>query len=156
MRVPPILRPTRATAVLPAAAVLAGLLATTSGAAAKLVTPDGYTTAAAAGSDPAEDFTACMRGNGVPDFPSVTISPDGRVNLDLRGTGINVFSPEYRSAARTCAGMLPTGATLPGEPDPPRPPQPPTRPTVSGSEYPGSCLPAPPSPQPPQPPEPPR
>ncbi|MGH3122005.1 MAG: hypothetical protein ACRDND_13400 [Streptosporangiaceae bacterium] len=50
-------------------------------------------------------YSQCMRGHGVPDFPSPgqgTASPDG--------APINVNSPQYLAAAGACQHLLPAGA----------------------------------------------
>ncbi|UGQ09131.1 hypothetical protein LO772_19435 [Yinghuangia sp. ASG 101] len=71
-----------------------------------------------------EEFSACMRANGVPDFPGVTIGTDGRVTLIPNDTGVNVFSSHYRAAAETCAHLLPGDRALPAPPTPPSVPTP--------------------------------
>ncbi|MEO3752794.1 hypothetical protein [Streptomyces sp. B6B3] len=67
----------------------------------------------------AEEFTTCMRDNGVADFPGITITEDGQVRLSLSGDGVDVFSDEYRDAAAACQDLLPAGSSLPGEPEVP-------------------------------------
>ncbi|MFI6518037.1 hypothetical protein ACIBF1_20945 [Spirillospora sp. NPDC050679] len=74
--------------------------------------------------DEAEAFTACMRSNDVKDFPGVTITKDGQVQLKS-GARINPFDATYRAAAKTCAHHLPKGSPLPGDPKPPNPSAPP-------------------------------
>jgi hypothetical protein len=69
----------------------------------------------AAASTPAEDFTACMRAHGVPDFPGVTITADGALQLRSGGR-IDPISAAYRDAASACADRLPAGTTLPRPP----------------------------------------
>lgn len=81
--------------------------------------------------DAAAAFTACMRANGLPDFPAVTISPDGHVHLEPSGPGFDPFSTEYRAAVATCAPLLPAGSGLPAAPEPPSPPPAPGPPYIS-------------------------
>ena len=69
----------------------------------------------ATASNPAEDFTACMRAHGVPDFPGVTITADGALQL-REGGRIDPISAAYRDAASACADRLPAGTTLPRPP----------------------------------------
>lgn len=69
----------------------------------------------------AQAFTACMRSHGVPGFPGITIAADGRVNLNPTGGDVNPLSERYRSAAQTCASLLPNGSALPARPRPPSP-----------------------------------
>ncbi|MEV5576832.1 hypothetical protein AB0L06_42995 [Spirillospora sp. NPDC052269] len=72
----------------------------------------------------AERFTACMRSHGVPDFPGITVTGDGRVLLNLGKGTIDPISRAYRSAADACGHLLPAGSSLPGRPQPPKPPEP--------------------------------
>jgi len=65
-------------------------------------------------------FTDCMRANGVPDFPGVTIDQDGNVHLSLSGKSVDPISDTYRKAAQTCGHFLPSGSTLPAEPPTPK------------------------------------
>jgi hypothetical protein len=71
------------------------------------------------GSDQA--FTACVRENGVKDFAGVTITDDGRIQLNVPGSGTNVFSTEYRKAVAACRHLLPSGSTVPADPEPAAP-----------------------------------
>lgn len=82
--------------------------------------------------DEARAFSACMRANGVPDFPDVTISEHGRVSLDPTGSGADVLSAEYSGAERACASLLPEGSTLPERPRRPSPSPPPEPSTEPG------------------------
>jgi hypothetical protein len=66
-------------------------------------------------SDEASAFTECVRSNGVPDFPGVTITDDGRLLLD--GSDVNPFSSDYREAMSECFDLLPDGSGLPPEPN---------------------------------------
>ncbi|NUT39816.1 MAG: hypothetical protein HOV86_07460 [Thermoactinospora sp.] len=73
--------------------------------------------AATAGSGPA--FTACMRAHGLPDFPEVTFSSDGLVNLDIKGERVDVMSDTYGTAVEACDYLLPDGSVVPGRPQAP-------------------------------------
>ncbi|GAA4233361.1 hypothetical protein FHR32_000616 [Streptosporangium album] len=57
-----------------------------------------------------------MRSHGLPDFPEVTVSSDGLINLDIKGDRVDAFSREYGAAVKACESMLPVGAGLPGAP----------------------------------------
>ncbi|MGP4110037.1 hypothetical protein ACTWP5_03855 [Streptomyces sp. 4N509B] len=68
--------------------------------------------------DQAAEFTDCVRDHGVADFPGVTVSADGQIQLadGDSGDGFNVLDRDYREAAQACAGLLPGDAALPGRP----------------------------------------
>ncbi len=51
-------------------------------------------------------FSACMRSHGVPSFPDPSTGGGG---LNLNGTGINPFSPSFKTAQATCHKLLPGG-----------------------------------------------
>jgi hypothetical protein len=70
--------------------------------------------------DQAEAFTLCMRDNGVTDFPGITIKENGQIQLNAGGS-INPLSATYKAAAKACASTLPSGSTLPTDPEPPSP-----------------------------------
>src|SRR5439155_22166306 len=56
-------------------------------------------------------FAACMRRNGVPNFPD----PSSRGELTIgAGSGIDPNSPAFRKAQQTCSKLLPHG----GQPTP--------------------------------------
>jgi hypothetical protein len=57
-------------------------------------------------------FAQCMRGHGVPNFPDPVISGGG---VQLKLTGINPSSPQFKSAQRACQSLAPGGAP-PGPP----------------------------------------
>ncbi|MGI5125746.1 hypothetical protein ACQEVB_02910 [Pseudonocardia sp. CA-107938] len=69
----------------------------------------------AAADTPAEDFTACVRTHGVPEFPGVTVTSDGALQLKSGGR-IDPISATYRDAVAACADRLPAGTTLPRPP----------------------------------------
>lgn len=71
----------------------------------------------------ANAFTTCMRQNGVPDFPGVTVTANGTLQL-VSGTNVNPISKTYQAAARKCGSTLPSGTTLPAEPSAPAAPAP--------------------------------
>ncbi len=52
-------------------------------------------------------YSDCMRSHGVPDFPDP--SPSG--GYELSTSGINLQSPAYLSASRTCASLQPGNDT---------------------------------------------
>jgi hypothetical protein len=84
-----------------------------------------------------------MRANGVPDFPGVTVTANGALQL-VAGGNVNPISKTYQAAARKCASKLPSGSTLPSEPSVPAPSAPaPLNIDLSGKISP----PAPPAPQ---------
>ncbi|MBE1562381.1 hypothetical protein H4W81_005160 [Nonomuraea africana] len=64
---------------------------------------------ATAHADPAKDFSACVRSNGVPDFPDVRIV-NGAIQL---GKGVDPFAEKLRAAVESCDHLLPEGTTLP-------------------------------------------
>ncbi len=51
-------------------------------------------------------FSACMRSHGVPNFPDPSSSGGG---LNIGGTGINPFSPSFKTAQAACHKVLPGG-----------------------------------------------
>jgi hypothetical protein len=57
------------------------------------------------------NFTRCMRGHGVPDFP---VPPaDGQTTpAPHQSTGINATSPRFQAAVRACQHVLPAGAHI--------------------------------------------
>ena len=57
-------------------------------------------------------FAQCMRSHGVPNFPDPVISGGG---VQLKLTGINPSSPQFKSAQRACQSLAPGGAP-PGPP----------------------------------------
>ncbi|MBP2706897.1 hypothetical protein JOL79_24110 [Microbispora sp. RL4-1S] len=61
-------------------------------------------------------FTVCMRAKGLPDFPDVSFSSDGLVNLTIRGERVDVLSPKYGAAVAACQSLLPAGPRRPGAP----------------------------------------
>ena len=67
-------------------------------------------------------FTACMRANGLPDFPEVTFSSEGLVNLTLKSERVDVMSEKYGKAIEACKHLLPDGFTLPVKPEAPKAP----------------------------------
>lgn len=66
----------------------------------------------------ADAFTACMRENGVPNFPGVTVNADGTLQL-VGGTDVDPVSESYQAAAKSCASTLPSSSALPVEPSVP-------------------------------------
>jgi hypothetical protein len=95
--------------------------------AAMLVTAGVLVTACSGGSDPASPsaaaaqpssasqsgiaFAACMRANGVPNFPDSAVSDsNGRVMMDIP-SGLDTNSSRFQSALTTCRKDLPNGGT---------------------------------------------
>jgi len=129
--------PSRLVLVSPAALVAVTLLASACGGkagapnVASLTTGATTTTAAASGGGPSSDgssgaspqaqlhmnvqngpqFAACMRKNGVPNFPDPSSS--GGISIGP-GSGINPDSPKFKAAQQTCRKLLPNG----GQPSP--------------------------------------
>jgi hypothetical protein len=74
---------------------------------------------------PTEDgraFTACMRSHGLPGFPEVTFSPEGLINLEIKGERVDVLSGTYGAALRACESLLPARSWLPALPQAPSAP----------------------------------
>ncbi|WP_336209605.1 hypothetical protein [Nonomuraea sp. LPB2021202275-12-8] len=67
----------------------------------------------------AKEFTACMRSHALPDFPEVTVSGDGLVNLTIKGDRVDVLSKKYGAAVKACESLLPSVGGLPGAPEAP-------------------------------------
>ena len=61
-------------------------------------------------------FSKCMRANGVSDFPDP--SPGGGIQLNV-SSGLNPFSPAFKSARASCRKLLPGGGP-PSTPSPQR------------------------------------
>jgi hypothetical protein len=57
-------------------------------------------------------FAACMRDNGLPDFPDP--GPDGAV---LAGSSVDRGSPQFASALEACQDLLPSGGEDNNAPD---------------------------------------
>jgi hypothetical protein len=76
-------------------------------------------TSSASNDERAEAFTTCMRSHGVSDFPGITISANG--HIQLKGGSVNPISTTYQAAANACASLLPAGTALPTKPQPPAP-----------------------------------
>jgi hypothetical protein len=51
-------------------------------------------------------FAECMRAHGVPNFPDPSTDPDGSPVFTLTHVGINLQSPQVRSAALGCQSQL--------------------------------------------------
>jgi hypothetical protein len=121
-----------------------GAAATGSTSGVKGLASQGTTTMAASTgasttrSQAAELFTACMRANGQPDFPGITISANGSIQLDSGGATVDPFSSAYRKAFDACEHYLPANTHPTPSPDPPAHPLPippaaalPAPPTIS-------------------------
>lgn len=97
------------------------------GLAAVLVTAGVLVAACSSGSDPAPSsgasaqpssanesgiaFAACMRANGVPNFPDSAISDNnGRLEVNMP-SGIDTNSSQFQSAMQTCRKDLPNGGS---------------------------------------------
>jgi hypothetical protein len=60
-------------------------------------------------------FSQCMRAHGLPNFPDP--SAEGGIQL-TPGSGINPFSPAFKSAQTACRKLLPGGGPGGGKPSP--------------------------------------
>ena len=61
-------------------------------------------------------FSACMRKNGVPNFPDPKVSGRGMSLSFGSENGIDPNAPQFKTAQRTCQKLLPNGGkTTPGE-----------------------------------------
>ncbi|WP_248960508.1 hypothetical protein [Sphaerisporangium perillae] len=109
----------------------------TAGATVNVATPAPTGTGVRDRSKQAEEFTACMRANGVPGFPGVTISAGGGMQIDLTGEDLDPVSSRFQQAAKTCAHLLPKGSALPEAPVAPALSAPPIHFTCSGPFCPG-------------------
>jgi hypothetical protein len=76
-------------------------------------------TSSASNNERAEAFTTCMRSHGMSDFPGITISANGQIQLN--GGSVNPLSTTYQAAVKACASLLPAGSALPTAPEPPAP-----------------------------------
>jgi hypothetical protein len=57
-------------------------------------------------------FSACMRANGIPDFPDPVQGPGGGVSLQLKagpGSDMNPNSPQFQTAQNACRHLQPQG-----------------------------------------------
>ncbi len=57
-------------------------------------------------------FSACMRANGIPDFPDPVQGPGGGVSLQLKagpGSDMNPNSPQFQRAQNACRRFQPQG-----------------------------------------------
>ena len=53
-------------------------------------------------------YARCIRSHGIPNFPDPTLSA-GRVDLVLRGSGVDLGSPQFQSAQQACRSLSPAG-----------------------------------------------
>ncbi|MER7176759.1 hypothetical protein [Streptomyces mesophilus] len=72
----------------------------------------------------ATDFSACMRDNGLSEFPEFKVSDagDGHIRLELDGKSkqLEPFSAAYKKAYKACAPIMEkAGVPLPDQPVPP-------------------------------------
>jgi hypothetical protein len=109
--------------------VCAACLADQGAGEAKGPMNQGTTTSASADpsttpSQAAELFTTCMRANGQPDFPGITISPGGSIELDSGGAAVDPLSSAYRTAFDACDHYLPKNTHPTPSPAPPQRPLP--------------------------------
>jgi hypothetical protein len=81
--------------------------------ACKSVEPPGLGTSGQSGKQQEDmlKFVACMRKNGVPNFPDP--QPDGRLLIN-RGAGVDPESAAFKKAEETCRKLLP-GGIAPGQ-----------------------------------------
>lgn len=59
-----------------------------------------------ASSDPALQYSQCMRENGVPNFPD---PEEGKIQI-TPGSGVDPESPEFQEASEACRQFAPSGA----------------------------------------------
>lgn len=78
-------------------------------------TPQSTATDSASLGRDAEAFTTCVREHGVSDFPGVTVSSGGTLQLNS-SSSFNPLSSAYKAAAKACASTLPAGTSLPSDP----------------------------------------
>ncbi|MEV6349913.1 hypothetical protein [Actinoplanes sp. NPDC051851] len=83
------------------------------------------------------------------DFPGITVTEDGQIQLKSADSRVNVFSSEYRKAIAACrhllpSGSLPSGSEVPAGPDPVTPSAP-----ALGFSCDGTCPRRPEAPEPP-------
>ena len=52
------------------------------------------------------EYAKCMRSHGIPSFPDPTLSAGG-VNLVLKGSGVDLRSPQFQSAQQACRSLSP-------------------------------------------------
>jgi hypothetical protein len=103
-----------ALATLGVAAASCGGSPSTNGVAQLTTTSSTTTSSSAQGTSKAAGaraYSACMRKNGVPNFPD----PDSRGGLTINagpGTGLKPTSPQFRHAESVCAKYLPNGGKV--------------------------------------------
>jgi hypothetical protein len=104
--------------------VLAGvvLVAGLSGLPVAEAAPTEAARTEAARTEDGRAFTACMRSHGLPGFPEVTFSPEGLINLEIKGERVDVLSGTYGAALRACESLLPARSWLPALPQAPSAP----------------------------------
>jgi hypothetical protein len=51
-------------------------------------------------------YAKCMRSHAIPNFPDPTLSSGG-VNLILKGTGVDLRSPQFQNAQQACRPFSP-------------------------------------------------
>jgi hypothetical protein len=105
-----------AAAALPGLTLVAAGCGGSSGAkVAQLGTTSGATGAGssgASGSRDPQEFSACMRGHGVPSFPDPDSS--GKIRIS---SAIDDRSPTVRAAYRACRRLAPSGGSVTGQGD---------------------------------------
>jgi hypothetical protein len=61
----------------------------------------------ASGLQQALKYSACMRENGVPNFPDPKSNAEGGIDLDFGGSGLDPSSPQYKAAEKACKDLVP-------------------------------------------------
>jgi hypothetical protein len=77
---------------------------------------EGGEASADASSDPAVEYSECMRENGVPEFPDPV---NGQLQIQVTpGSGLDPNSPEWQAAQEACQDLAPAGAESGAAPNP--------------------------------------
>jgi hypothetical protein len=58
-------------------------------------------------------FAACMRANGVPNYPDPTSGNGGGVSNSIAGSGVDPNSPAFKRAEKKCGSPVPGGGAAP-------------------------------------------
>ena len=100
--------PFAALALIVAAALIS---ACGSGAAAETGTGSSGANGTLANAQKALRFAACMRKNGVNDFPDPGASGNFTIDAIANGSSLNTSTPAFKHAISTCKGLEPAGFT---------------------------------------------
>jgi hypothetical protein len=62
-------------------------------------------------------FSACMRKNGVPEFPDPKFNPDGSGGISIgANSSLDPDSPQFKAAEKACEERRPAGANARADP----------------------------------------